>query len=91
MDEDEFKKAFIARRAAQQPIENRRIETAVLETAVDKAVDRTRRLEKIETAQKALATGVPQEVIATITGLSTQEVALLAQGQPLAISSETDD
>ncbi|MEY4938107.1 MAG: hypothetical protein RIS64_4468 [Bacteroidota bacterium] len=79
------------RRAYQRHIENRRIENSVLETAVDKAVDRTRRLEKIETAQKALATGVPQEVIATITGLSTQEVALLAQGQPLPSSTETDD
>jgi predicted transposase/invertase (TIGR01784 family) len=84
MDEDEFRKAFIARRAAQRPIENRRIETSVIETAEEKG---TRR-KTIEFAKESLKEGFPIAAIAKITKLSLEEVSSLSEGKELDMDQD---
>jgi hypothetical protein len=76
---DEQIKAFIARRAAQRPIENRRVRMTVLETAMDKAIQRI----QISTAQVMLQEQFSIPVIAQITKLSIEEVTLLSEGKEL--------
>jgi hypothetical protein len=82
---DEQIKAFIARRAAQRPIENRRVRMAVLETAMDKAIQQIR----ISTAQVMLQEQFSIPIIAQITKLSVEEITFLSQGKTL--DEEDDD
>lgn len=60
-------------------VENRRIEMGVLEIAEDKG-DRKR---QIKVAKKALAKGVPFDLIADLTDLRLSEVQLLSEGKDI--------
>ncbi len=84
MNEDEFMKAFIKRREAQRPIENRRIMMGVMETAVDKAV----RAFGVRVALKLLQEQWAIPKIASVTELSVEEITLLSQGKDLDADSD---
>ncbi len=60
-------------------VENRRIEMGVLETAEDKGKRKT----QIQVAMKALAKGVPFDLIADLTDLRLSEVQLLSEGKDI--------
>lgn len=57
--------------------ENRRIEKAVIATAVEAAVEATKYERAQEIALKAIAEGFNEDIIAKITGLSSEKIALL--------------
>jgi hypothetical protein len=67
------------RQAYQRHIENRRIEMSVTETAFEKGARQAR----IEMAQKLLKVNTELLFAAEMSGLSLEEVALLAAGKPL--------
>lgn len=69
----------VDKKAYQRHIENRRIELAVLETAIDKLKRET----AIDIAKKALLANVDTTLIAEITALSIEEIMLLSAGKEL--------
>lgn len=72
--------------AYRRHIENRRVEMAVVDTAIDKA----KRQQAIEFAKKGLKKGIHIDDIIDITGLPIDEIILLSRGIELDKEEDND-